>query len=92
MPAYIKANMEFNNDIAPAKSLAIPTLAKKKTAAFSLTPKPPTEIGSRVIAPIICPIGVPASGEAVTREQCDGCPILKSEPGCISWPKKENYT
>jgi hypothetical protein len=44
---------KFISDIAVAKFWIMPTLAKNKTTVFSLTPKPPMDIGSKVMAPIM---------------------------------------
>ena len=53
MAAQITMNKKFSKDIAIAASLPTPALAKKKTVAASLKPKPPIDMGNRVIAPII---------------------------------------
>lgn len=49
----MRIKKKFNKDIAKAISLATPALAKNKTVLKSLKPKPPKEIGSSVIAPIM---------------------------------------
>jgi len=41
------------SDMAKAKSLLTPASAKKNTVMASLNPKPPIEMGSNVIAPIM---------------------------------------
>jgi len=41
------------SDIAKAKSLPTPALAKKNIVVASLNPRPPNDIGSKVIAPIM---------------------------------------
>ncbi len=92
-PAKVKTKTEIAPATDPKRCSATGRLVPAGCQACKLAAKCDDERNpNRVIAPIICPVGGPASGEAVTREQCDGCPILKSEPGCISWPKKENYT
>ncbi len=53
MLPYISINTNDNKDMAKAKSLTTPALAKKNTVIASLRPKPPMEMGSKVIAPII---------------------------------------
>lgn len=49
----INRKEKFKSDMAKAKSLARPTLAKKNIVIASLNPKPPIEIGNIVIAPIM---------------------------------------
>ncbi len=44
---------KFKIDMAKATSLATPILAKKNMVVASLKPKPPIEIGNKVIAPMI---------------------------------------
>jgi hypothetical protein len=44
---------KFINDMAKAISLAKPAFAKKKIVLASLKPKPPRDIGNKVIAPIM---------------------------------------
>lgn len=53
MAAKIRMMMELIKDIAAANSADIPILVKKKTVIFSRRPRPPIEMGSNVIAPII---------------------------------------
>jgi hypothetical protein len=43
---------KLSSDMAKAKSLLTPTLAKKNIVVASLNPKPPIEIGNKEIAPI----------------------------------------
>jgi len=46
-------NEKLSRDIAKARSFPTPALAKKKIVLASLKPKPPMEIGNKVMAPII---------------------------------------
>ena len=41
------------NDIAKARSLLTPALAKKNMVVASLKPKPPMDMGSSAIAPMM---------------------------------------
>jgi len=52
MLAKIAMKEKLSSDMVKAKSLLTPTLAKKNTTVASLSPRPPIEIGSKVIAPI----------------------------------------
>lgn len=49
----INIKEKFKSDIANDKSLLTPAFAKKYTVEASRSPKPPIEIGNRVIALII---------------------------------------
>lgn len=51
--AYTTINEKLIRDMATAELLATPALAKKSTVIFSLNPRPPIEIGNKVIAPIM---------------------------------------
>lgn len=53
MAPYINTIRNDKSDIAKAKSLGMPALAKKNTVVASLNPKPPIEIGNSVIVVII---------------------------------------
>lgn len=53
MLAYITMKKKLSRDMANDKSLLKPTLAKKNMVVASLSPKPPIDIGKRVMAPII---------------------------------------
>ncbi len=53
MLPYINIKKKDKSDIAKARFLANPALAKKTIVMASLKPNPPIEIGSSVIAPIM---------------------------------------
>ena len=53
MLPYININKNDIKDMAKAKSLSTPTLAKKNTVIASRKPKPHMEMGNKVIAPMI---------------------------------------
>lgn len=53
MLEYIIMKEKLRSDIANAKSLPKPTLAKKNIVIASLKPNPPIDMGNNVIAPII---------------------------------------
>jgi hypothetical protein len=53
MAPYMSIKKETVSDMANAELWSMLILAKRKTLIFSLTPKPPMEIGNKVIAPII---------------------------------------
>ena len=50
MTPKIKIKEKFNSDMAKAASLLTEAWAKRKIMAASLNPRPPIEIGKRVIA------------------------------------------
>ena len=52
MLAKITMKEKLSSDMVKAKSLLTPALAKKNTVVASLNPRPPIEIGNKVIAPI----------------------------------------
>ncbi len=49
----INIKKKETSDIAKARSLLTPALAKKKTVVASLNPRPPNDMGSKVIAQIM---------------------------------------
>ena len=53
MAPHTKIKKKFKSDMAKAKFLLTPTLAKKNIVVASLNPRPPIEIGNKVIAPIM---------------------------------------
>jgi hypothetical protein len=50
---YITIKINTVSDIAKAKSFDTPILVKKYIVVASLKPRPPIDIGSKVMAPII---------------------------------------
>jgi hypothetical protein len=52
MAEYTSTKKKLKSDMAKLESLLMPAWAKKNMVVTSLKPKPPIEIGSKVIAPI----------------------------------------
>jgi len=49
----INIKKKDSSDMAKAISLLTPAFAKKKMVVASLNPKPPNEMGSKIMAPIM---------------------------------------